>query len=363
MAGRDSSLGRREFLRAASALGVGAGFGIGLGPAARAFAPASPAEMKIEPEHVRFRPEIEPVVEWIEQTPRDKVFEKALEELKRGLSYRDLLAGLFLAGIREVKPRPVGFKFHAVLVINSAHLLGQSANVDDRLLPLFWALDNFKNSQEADIREGDWKLARVDDARIPRPSKALPAFEEAMQNWDSEAADVAVAGLCRYHGAAEVMEAFWRVGVRDFRNIGHKAIFTAQCWRTLQTIGWQHAEPVLRSLAFGVLDLMKDSGNPAPVGPYNVNLERTNKVRGDWQSGRLDSGATKSLLATFRQASADDASKGVFEALDSGIAPESIWDAIVLRAGELMMLKPGILPIHAVTASNALHYIYKASGN
>ena len=35
----------------------------------------------------------------------------------------------------------------------------------------------------------------------------------------------------------------------------------------------------------------------------------------------------------------------------------------MLRAGELMMLKPSILPIHAVTSSNALHYIYKASGN
>ena len=276
--------------------------------------------MKLEPEHVRFRPEIEPVVEWIEQTPRDKVFEKALDELKRGLSYRDLLAGLFLAGIREVKPRPVGFKFHAVLVINSAHLLAQSASADDRLLPLFWALDNFKNSQEADVREGDWKLPKVDEARVPRPSNALKAFQVAMDNWDTEAADVAVAGLCRYHGAAEVMEAFWRIGTRDFRDIGHKAIFTAQCWRTLQTIGWQHAEPVLRSLAFGVLNLQKDT-DKAPRGPYASNLVRTRDVRADWESGREDVGATKSLLATLQHASSEDASAAVFEALDSGVAP------------------------------------------
>ena len=101
--------------------------------------------------------------------------EVAIGHLKDGLSYRDLLAGLFLAGIRNVKPRPVGFKFHAVLVMNSAHLLGQTAAVADRLLPLLWALDNFKKSQEKDVREGDWTLTKVDEARLPRPARRRPS--------------------------------------------------------------------------------------------------------------------------------------------------------------------------------------------
>jgi hypothetical protein len=33
-----------------------------------------------------------------------------------------VLAALLLAGVRNIQPRPVGFKFHAVLVVNSAHL-------------------------------------------------------------------------------------------------------------------------------------------------------------------------------------------------------------------------------------------------
>ena len=105
--------------------------------------PVHATEMAITPEIVNLRPEIEPTVRWIEETPRDRILDVAVERLHQGLSYRDLLAGLFLAGIRNVKPRPVGFKFHAVLVIHSAHILGQTAAVEDRLLPLFWALDNF----------------------------------------------------------------------------------------------------------------------------------------------------------------------------------------------------------------------------
>ena len=116
-------LPRRQFLQAASAMGLGAG----LGPweALRVITPASAEEARVNPEMVRFRPEIEPVVRWIEETPREQILEKAVAELKDGLSYRSLLSALFLAGIRNIKPRPVGFKFHAVMVINSAHLLGQ----------------------------------------------------------------------------------------------------------------------------------------------------------------------------------------------------------------------------------------------
>ena len=352
-------LPRRQFLQAASALGLGAG----LGPwdAVSAIIPATADEAKVGPEMVRYRPEIEPVVRWIEETPRAQVFEKAVAQLKDGLSYRSLLAGLFLAGIRNIKPRPVGFKFHAVMVINSAHLLGQTSAVSERLLPMFWALDNFKASQAADVREGDWVLGRVDESSVPSPHRARAEYTQAMEAWDADAADAAVAGLCRGSGAAETMEPIWRMAVRDQRNIGHKPIFAAQSWRTLQAIGWEHAEPVLRSLTFGLLDLQGD--RPRPLGPYDANLENARKVRADWQIGRLDPGATRSLLQTIRQASPEAASAEAARMLNQGVAPGALWDAVVLSASELMMSNPGIVSIHATTAANSLHYIFQASGN
>ena len=306
-------LPRRQFLQAASAMGLGAG----LGPweALRVITPASAEEARVDPEMVRFRPEIEPVVRWIEETPREQILDKAVAELKDGLSYRSLLSALFLAGIRNIKPRPVGFKFHAVMVINSAHLLGQSAAVTERLLPLFWALDNFKSSQAADVREGDWSLGRVDESRVPKPHRARADYIQAMEAWDEDAADAAVAGLCRGSGAAETMEPIWRMAVRDQRNIGHKPIFAAQSWRTLQAIGWEHAEPVLRSLTFGLLDLQGD--RPKPLGPYEANLENARKVRDDWQVGR-PTGATKALLQTIRQASPEAASAEAAKMLNPG---------------------------------------------
>ncbi|MDR3633837.1 MAG: hypothetical protein P4L84_08370 [Isosphaeraceae bacterium] len=356
----DTNLRRRRFLQSASALGLGASLGNWSG--LQTITPAHAADLKVGPDAVRFRAEIEPVVAWIEEMPGDRILDVAVEQLKGGLSYRDLLAAVFLAGIRDIKPHPVGFKFHAVLAVNSAHLLAQTAPVTDRLLPLFWALDNFKNSQARDVQEGDWTLGKVDESRLPGPAAARTDFLKAMEDWDAAKADTAVAALCRTSGAAATMEPIWRMAVRDQRNIGHKPIFAAQSWRTLQAIGWQHAEPVLRSLTFGLLDLHGDSRH-VPVGPYEANLENAKKIRDDWQTGKADPGATRSLLDTIRQSNPEDVSAEVVRLLNQGAAPESLWDAVALAGNEEMMRKPGIIALHAVTSANSLHFIFSASGD
>lgn len=354
---------RRDFLKALPALGLGsgvvlgAGAGAALGPAARE---ALAGAFRLEPEMVRFRPEIEPVVRWIETTARDAVLETAVARLRDGLSPNELAAGIFLAGIRNVKPRPVGFKFHTVLSLHSAHAMALAAEPEDRLLPLLWALDTFKASQQADEREGDWTLAAVDEPRVPAPDKARAALDQAFEQWDEEAADTAAAGLARAGGLAEVFEPFYLAAVRDQRNIGHKPIFAMQCRRTLNTIGAVHAEPVLRSLAFGLLDRQGDSAK-APAGPYAASLERARAMRPDWTRGRRDPAASRELLQALRSASPEAAGREAARLVDEGIAPDSVWDGVLLAGLELMASKPGIVGLHAVTAANALHYIFHES--
>jgi hypothetical protein len=158
------------------------------------------------------------------------------------------------------------------------------------------------------------------------------------------------------------MEPLWRYGLRDHRDIGHKAIFAAQCWRTLQAIGWQHAEPVLRSLTYGLLDRQGDSRREAE-GPYETNLENAQKIRNGWQAGRCDASATCDLLGTIRQGTPEQVSAEVVKHLNAGVAPESLWDAVILGGNEMLMKNPGVIAIHAVTAANALHFIYGASGD
>ena len=143
----------------------------GFRPPDAAFPRAKLAAAAVPVSGVRFLPEMEAVARWIEETPRERVVEEAVARIRAGLPERLLvgglflaglfLAGLFLAGIRSIKPRPVGFKFHAVMVIAAAHELAFDSPADERLLPFFWALDYFKACQAQDTREGDWSLAAV----------------------------------------------------------------------------------------------------------------------------------------------------------------------------------------------------------
>lgn len=317
------------------------------------------------PEKVSLASDIEPLVRLIEETPRGDLLEKVIGKIRGGTSYQDLLSAVFLAGVRGIQPRPVGFKFHAVLVINSAHLASLAAADKDRWLPLLWSIDYFKSSQARNKSEGDWKMKPAEEARLPKPEEAKKTFLEGMDAWDPEQADRGITAWSRSGGAAEIFEAFWRLGARDFRDIGHKAIYAANAWRTLQTIGWRHAEPVVRSLAYAMLD--HEGTSPAKRDdwrdrPGRDNLARLEKMPALRFDGKRDASTSKEILASLRTASAAEGSKLVEEHLTRGTHPLTIWDGLFLHAGELLMRQPGIVGLHTLTTLNALYFAYQTSG-
>jgi len=358
-----SNSDRRRFLGSAAAGGVLMGLG-DLGFLSR-LRPVSAAEARLDPDIVRLRPEIEPLVRLLEETPRDQLLEEVADRMNRGSGYREILAALLLAGVRNVEPRPsVGYKFHTVLVVNSAHLASLASPDADRWLPIFWALDYFKSAQGEDERERGWTMPPVDESTLPPARNARRAFIEAMERWDEPAADAAVASLARTAGLNETYELFFRFGARDFRSIGHKAIFVANSYRTLQCIGSQHAEPILRSLAYALL--MHEDGNPAERDadadrPWRQNQERAERIRDDWKGGLLDPSATAELLQVLREGSEEDAPEKVVELLNRGVSPQSLWDALFDGAGELIGRQPAIVALHAGTTTNALHFAFQAS--
>lgn len=356
---------RRTFLQTTAA-GAVAGLG-DLGFLAN-LRPVSADETQVPTNVVKLRPEIEPLVKLLEETPRSRVLEEVASRIRRGVSYQEVLAALLLAGVKNIQPRPaVGFKFHAVLVVNSAHIASLASPDSDRWLPIFWAIDEFKASQGRDVQEGNWTMSPVKEASVPSADKARSGFIDAMQRWDEEAADASVAALARSSGANDLFDLFTRFGIRDFRSIGHKAIYVANSWRTLQCIGWQHAEPVLRSLAYALLNHEKEP-NPstadlAPDRPGRKNAERAKRIRTDWLAGKADEKATQQLLVTLRTASDDEACEHVVEMLNAGVSAQSVYDGLLLGAGELLMRQSGIVSLHAVTSTNAMRYLFEASGD
>ena len=350
---------RRQFL------GSAVGGALALGPLSQ-LRPVGAEEARLDPSLVKLDNGIEPTVRLLEETPRDRLIEQVAARIRKGMSYRELLAALLLAGVRNVQPRPqVGFKFHAVLVINSAHLASLASPDSDRWLPILWAVDRFKSAQLETQKTSGWRMGAVNESKVPSGAVARQAFIEAMDRWDEEAADAAAAALARNLGRDECFELFARYGARDWRDIGHKAIYVSNSFRTLDCIGWHNAEPVLRSLAYALLKY--DGQNPSTSDedadrPGRQNADRVKKVRANWQNGKPSPVAVEHLLATFRTASVSEAPDAVVEALNDGVSVNSIWDAILSAAGELLMRKTNILTLHAVTSANALRFAFEAAG-
>ncbi len=357
---------RRDFLKTTAITGTL--FGLGDLAFLQGLRPVSAQEAKAAARPVQLNSSIEPVVRLIEETPRNQLLEVIAAEIQKGLSYNEVLAGLLLAGVKNVGPRPsVGHKFHAVLVVNSAHIASMASPPEHRWLPIFWALDHYKSSAQRDVEElGDWTMSAIDDSTLPKAHQAQKTFMEAMENWDESKADTAVAQLARTAGTNEIYEMFFRLGARDFRSIGHKAIYVANSLRTLNCIGSEHSEPVLRSLAYALL--MHEGENPAKRDdeadrPYRRNQELAKTIRAEWRDGKVDSNGTKELLQTLRTGTNNEACDNVVSLLNNGVSPQSIWDALNVAAGEMLMQQPAIVALHGITTTNALHFAYRTTAN
>jgi hypothetical protein len=121
---------RRDVLQISAGMGVLGGLG-SIGELGRTLA----AQADVGPDLVRLSPDIEPIVRIIEDTPRERICEAAAELFRSGIDYRQFMAALYLAGIRNVDSRSSGSRFHCVYVINSVHLLALESPAQERFLP------------------------------------------------------------------------------------------------------------------------------------------------------------------------------------------------------------------------------------
>jgi hypothetical protein len=306
------------------------------------------------PDTMRFGADLEPIVRLIEDTPREKCVAVFIDQLRRGLPYRRFLAAVFFAGIRRYRSH------HDVYKIHSVHQVSLDVRPEERLLPLFWALHGYKKHQE------DFPNPLLTELRgsLPAPEKAGAELADAMERFDADRAERALVTLARNQGARQTMEQFWVYGLRNLGAGGHAAIMVANCFRALETIGWQEAEQTLRFVVQDVYLL----GAEKPDSFWTPNVERAErhleKLPATWAAGKADPDATRELVALLREGKVEPACDLAVKQLLGGVGAQAQWDAIHLATAELMVRHEsgwGLAsrPLHANTSTNALHYAFR----
>jgi hypothetical protein len=302
-----------------------------------------------------FGRDFESLVGLILDTPRDRCVEVLADELRSGLSYRQLLAGLFHAAVRHQGT-------HEIAMMFSAQRISGQLPVRESLLPLFWAFDSLARRIQNEKQIGKHPVIRpLAQGALPHPATALKTLGDAMQAQDRPTAELAAVSLARSLGNRQAVELVWRYACRDSDNLGHKAISCANSRRILDTIGWEHAEIPVRYVLGG--------SAPGTDATYEGSRQRVEttlpKLPPDWSSSEADHKATLELYEEIRAARTTAAADLVCQQLTSGkVTAGSVWDAIHLSAADLLLryrTRTRGWPVHAVTSSNALHFAFRTA--
>ena len=265
------------------------------------------------------------------------------------MSYRQFLTVLFLAALENGDP-------HQVAQVFGAHRISSDARVEERLLPLFWMLSRIKQEYEAKASS----VLQPFKGELPKASAAADLFHAALVKSDKDEAVRAALALARNHGPRHVLRRLWEFAGRNVGgNLGHPAIALANGTRTLDAIGWQHSDILLRYVVGYIAGYKGDN-------TYGANAERVKQTLSrlplDWASHAVNKGTTLDLYEFLRAGNADGAGQLICKHLIAGHAKAGdIWNAISLAAADsLFRHKTGGnslgAQVHAITTTNALRY-------
>jgi len=321
----------------------------------RAFADEKPAAAAAT---VRFGPDLEPIIRLIEDTPQSDCVRVLIERLHAGLPYRRLLAGVFFAGIRRLN------SYHDVYKIQPVHQVSQQLRPEERLLPLFWAVDGFKT------RQTEWPNPPLTELTGPLPAATEAALDlaSALETADLETVERSLVVLARSRGVDQAKELLWLYGCRNGGAGGHGAIAVASCFRALDTIGWEHAEPVLR---IALRDSTSLGGKGKADQYFLPNSARADRHAKDlpqgWAVGQANEKATLELFGLLRSGQTEPSCQLAMEQLLAGVGAQAIWEAVHLATAELMVREEsgwGVAsrPLHSNTSTGALRHAFRASG-
>jgi hypothetical protein len=163
-----------------------------------------------------------------------------------------------------------------------------------------------------------------------------------------------------------MFEILWPLAARSYVNIGHKMIYAAQTRRVLERLGWEVAEPALRSLVNALLH--QPSGRQVDDFRHSQEMVQTLPERSP--AIKQDPTQGKGLLAELRALDPLAAQKRVAAALSEGVDAGTIWEALRAWASELFLRRlrsqpaydrAALLPVHAVTVVNAFGYAWRTT--
>ena len=336
---------------------------------------------------VRYPDHIEPLVQFIEETPRSEIIDKTLAKLREGQDIDELLTASALAVTRssDLPPGHHGGPLHPVAGLYPIWQLVKRLEGEDKFLPVlqhvalsnkhvhdpvtapfslleFEALDAEGGSQsKAEYLAGDGQGEMAKGAGI---EGAKEAFLKAVSRGETNKADHLFLWMWDNMPASEVFDLLMNVAIPKNGLDDHYFMYPATAWRALETfIDKQYLKVLMRPVVRYVTRFPTTRSYPEIdrlIEEHNL-LGRILRQR----TGDDETAAIGKLGEAIRACDEfNEIPKMMAQALVDGLSLEGAGEALSIGAAGLFMrsLTGNPMDVHLHTGANLRRYLLKLEG-
>jgi hypothetical protein len=199
------------------------------------------------PEPVRFPDTIEPLVRFIEETPRDEILDRTLEKLRSGVPTETMLTASALAVTRssDLPPGHHGGPLHPLAGLYAISKLVGRLQGEQRFLPVLQHVA-LANKHIHDPVTGPYRLLEFAPLDAGGVEATKAAFLTAANRGESNKADHLFQWLWTHVPPIEALDLLLTVAIPKNVLDDHYFIFPGFTWRALETIGQEYLPILMR---------------------------------------------------------------------------------------------------------------------
>jgi hypothetical protein len=198
------------------------------------------------PQRVQFSEAIEPLVQFIEETPRDEIIDRTLDKLRAGVSPETMLTASALAVTRssDLPPGHHGGPLHPLAGLYAVSKLVGRLEGEQRFLPILQHVA-LANKHVHDPVTGPYRMLEFAPLDAGGVEATKAAFLTAASRGESNKADHLFQWLWQNVPPIEALDLLLTVAIPKNVLDDHYFIFPAFTWRAIESIGLQEYLPVL----------------------------------------------------------------------------------------------------------------------
>jgi len=338
-------------------------------------------------QRVRFADDIEPLVQFIEETPRSEILDRTLDKLRAGVSTKTMLTASALAVTRsaDLPPGHHGGPLHPLAGLYAISKLVGRLEGEDRFLPVLQhvALSNkhvhdpvtspFQLLEFAPLDASDSGATRSEDlaadgsgevsnARGIEATKA--AFLKACERGESNKADHLFQWLWKNVPPIEAFDLLMTVAIPKNALDDHYFLFPAYTWRAMEAfLGWDYLSVLMRPAVRYVARFPTQRAVPEVDALIEKHGLLTRILR--QRTGDDETAAIGQLGEAIGHCdSYSEIPVMIAQALADGLSLDGAGEALSIGAAGLFLrsLTGNPMDVHLHTSANLRRYLIRLDG-